>query len=186
MVRITYLNLHTHGVRSDFQCASCVSDRNRFYSPKTHRSRRPILLADEDMKRLTEFRRRTGCAGEDDWLYNNEILRPPLTASGTCRRQRGVAAFPKLRYGQGLVRKWQQIWQQVGRRGHCNSCKPLISQGWRGTQVAQGRGLQNLTAKPLRPLRIDPRACRGLSSWRGRPRPRIASSSGAFACIAVE
>jgi integrase len=55
-------------------------DRSRFYSPKTHRSRRPILLADEDMKRLTEFRRRTGRAGEDDWLFLNRFGTGPIHA----------------------------------------------------------------------------------------------------------
>jgi integrase len=58
--------------RSCFWVVEAV-DRNTFYSPKTHRSRRPILLADEDMKRLTEYRRRTGCAGEDDWLFLNRL-----------------------------------------------------------------------------------------------------------------
>jgi hypothetical protein len=48
------------------------------YSPKTHRSRRPILLADEELKRLTEFRRRTGRAGEDDWLFLNRFGTGPI------------------------------------------------------------------------------------------------------------
>ena len=56
------LALHWRAVDWDRNCFWVVEavDRRKFYSPKTHRSRRPILLADEDMKPLTELRRRTG------------------------------------------------------------------------------------------------------------------------------
>jgi integrase len=61
------------------------------YSPKTHRSRRPILLADEDMKRLTEFRRRTGRAGEDDWLFLNRFGTGPIHADKALETLQSVA-----------------------------------------------------------------------------------------------
>jgi hypothetical protein len=60
-------------------------DREKFYSLKTHRSRRPILLEDEDMKRLIEFRRHAGRAGENDWLFLNRFGTGPIHANRGAR-----------------------------------------------------------------------------------------------------
>src|SRR4029077_13494903 len=68
--------------------------------------------------------------------YNDETLRPPITESGAARGRCGVAAVPRRWYREDLVREWQQIWLQVGRRGYCRSCKSVNSQERRGTQVA--------------------------------------------------
>jgi integrase len=76
--------------RSCFWVVEAV-DRNRFYSPKTHRGRRPILLADEDMKRLTEFRRLIGCAGEDDWLFLNRFGTGPIHADKALEKLQATA-----------------------------------------------------------------------------------------------
>ena len=82
-------------------------DRNRFYSPKTHRSRRPILLADEDMKRLTEFRRRTGCAGEDDWLFLNRLGTGPIHADKALEKLQATAKTVGISYlTWHLLRHW--------------------------------------------------------------------------------
>jgi len=82
-VRISeLLALRWRAVDWDRTCFWVVEavDRKKFYSPKTHCTRRPILLADEDMKRLTEFRQRTPMAGDDDWLFLNKCGTGPIHA----------------------------------------------------------------------------------------------------------
>jgi integrase len=82
-------------------------DRKKFYSPKTHRSRRPILLADEDMKRLTEFRRRTGRASEDDWLFLNRFGTGPIHADKALETLQSAAKRVGISNATGhLLRHW--------------------------------------------------------------------------------
>ena len=82
-------------------------DRKKFYSPKTHRSRRPILLADEDMKRLTEFRRRTPTAGDDDWLFLNKRGTGPIHADKALEKLQAAAKTVGISYiTWHLLRHW--------------------------------------------------------------------------------
>jgi integrase len=82
-------------------------DRKKFYSPKTHRSRRPILLADEDMKRLTEFRRRTGRAGEDDWLFLRRFGTGPIHAAKALETLQSAAKRVGISYvSWHILRYW--------------------------------------------------------------------------------
>ncbi len=56
------------------------------HSPKTHRSRRPIQLDEEQWERLEEFLRRHSGAKEDDWLFPNKRGTGPLRADNVLER----------------------------------------------------------------------------------------------------
>lgn len=71
-------------------------NRGSFHSPKTHRSLRPILLAEEDLKRLAEFRRRTPNASEDDWLFPNRSGTGPIRADKALAKLQAAARKAKI------------------------------------------------------------------------------------------
>ncbi|NIV30297.1 MAG: tyrosine-type recombinase/integrase, partial [Anaerolineae bacterium] len=82
-------------------------NRNSFHSPKTHRSLRPVLLADEDMKRLAEFRRRTPNASEDDWLFPNRRATGPIRADRALEKLQAAARKAKIPHVTWhLLRHW--------------------------------------------------------------------------------
>ncbi len=56
------------------------------HSPKTHRSRRPIQLDEEQWERLEEFLGRTAGAKEDDWLFPNQRGTGPVRADNVLER----------------------------------------------------------------------------------------------------
>ncbi len=56
------------------------------HSPKTHRSRRPIQLDEEQWERLEEFLGRTAGAKEDDWLFPNQRGTGPIRADNVLER----------------------------------------------------------------------------------------------------
>ena len=103
------LALRCRAVDRDRTCSWVVEagDRSRFYSPKTHRSRRPILLTDEDMKRLTEFRWRIMRAGEDDRLFLNRFGTGPIHADKALETLQSAAKRVGISYATWhLLRDW--------------------------------------------------------------------------------
>jgi integrase len=56
------------------------------HSPKTHRSRRPIQLDEEQWERLEEFLRLDPGAKEDGWLFPNNRGTGPLRADNVLER----------------------------------------------------------------------------------------------------
>ncbi|MCI0721721.1 MAG: tyrosine-type recombinase/integrase [Acidobacteria bacterium] len=81
--------------------------RGSFHSPKTHRSLRPILLAEEDLKRLAEFRRRTPNASEDDWLFPNGRGTGPIRADKALARLQAAAKKANIPHVTWhLLRHW--------------------------------------------------------------------------------
>ncbi len=79
-----------------------------FHSPKTHRSRRPVVLDDRDVDRLAEFRRRTPDAKEEDWLFPNKCGTAPLRADNVLEKviRPAVKKLGVTRVTWHLLRHW--------------------------------------------------------------------------------
>jgi integrase len=93
-------------VRKFFWVVEAV-DRKKFYSPKSHRSRRPILLTGEDLKRLREYRQRTPTASDDEWLFSNKRRNGPIHADKALEKLQAAAKTVGIPYlTWHLLRHW--------------------------------------------------------------------------------